>query len=203
MQLSVMMSLARVMVIVMVVVVVEADPEPHHHHHHGGRVAALAFAGGYLAGHHGHHHHHHGHGGGGGCYNCGCGGCGGSCGWCGGSYGKRRKRRSLDGFLEDSKIKNTYEKIAAEDKDECGLRLVCELAQMDPRQLADDEVQILLPYSGSGESDGTVYGNYNEAAWHGQEGRQCHSRYPLCAFTADQIMEEYRNYQQQEKTNKE
>lgn len=36
--------------------------------------------------------------------------------------------------------------IAAEDKDECGLRLVCELAQKDPRELAQDEIQILLPY---------------------------------------------------------
>lgn len=57
--------------------------------------------------------------------------------------------------------------------------------------------------SGSGESDGTVYGNYNEAAWHGQEGHQCHTRYPLCAFTANQIMEEYRKYLQEENTHEE
>ncbi|XP_066967106.1 uncharacterized protein [Macrobrachium rosenbergii] len=152
-------------------------------------VGALAFAGGVVAGKH--HHRHHG----GGCYNCGCGGCGGSCGWCGGSYG-RRKRRSLSTFLEEAEVQKAYERIAHEDKDECGLRLVCELAQKDPRNLADDEIQILLPYRGLGESDGTTYGNYDEAAWHGQEGHICPSQYPKCAFTADQIMEEYRKFVQ-------
>ncbi|KAK3864597.1 hypothetical protein Pcinc_029731 [Petrolisthes cinctipes] len=160
-------------------------------------VGGLAFAGGATAAKHHHRHHHHRHS----CGSCGCGGCGGSCGWCGGHYGKRR-RRSIDfiTFLEDAEIQQAYNKIAVEDKDECGLRLVCELAQKDPRELADDEVQILLPYSGSGESDGTVYGNYDEAAWHGQEGHQCHTRYPLCAFTASQIMEEYRNYNSNNQT---
>ena len=47
---------------------------------------------------------------------------------------------------------------------------------------------------GAGENDGTVYGQYDEAAWHGQEGHQCPEHYPLCAFTARQIMDEYRKY---------
>lgn len=42
--------------------------------------------------------------------------------------------------------KYTFFQISSEDKDQCGLRLVCELAQRDPRDLAEDEVQILLPY---------------------------------------------------------
>ncbi|XP_042874210.1 uncharacterized protein LOC122254551 [Penaeus japonicus] len=165
-----------------------------HGHHHGRPLAigALAFAGGYIAGHH--HQQHHG-GGGGGCYNCGCGGCGGSCGWCGGgSYYGRRRRRSIAEFAEDAKVLEMYNKIASEDKDECGLRLVCELAQKDPRDLAQDEIQILLPYRGAGPSDGSVYGAYDEAAWHGQEGHSCASNYPLCAFTAQQVMHEYRKY---------
>lgn len=41
---------------------------------------------------------------------------------------------------------NDILQIASEDKDQCGLRLVCELAQRDPRDLAEDEVQILLPF---------------------------------------------------------
>ncbi|XP_063858856.1 uncharacterized protein LOC135099984 [Scylla paramamosain] len=167
----------------------------HHHHHHRPGVAALAFVGGYLAGRHNHHHHHHS---GGGCVDCGCGGCGGSCGWCGGDYYGRRRRRSLESFLEDAKITEVYDKIVSEDKDQCGLRLVCELAQQDPRDLANDEVQILLPYKGAGQSDGTVYGQYDEAAWHGQEGHQCAEFYPLCAFTARQIMDEYRKYTQKQ-----
>ena len=36
--------------------------------------------------------------------------------------------------------------IAAEDKDQCALKVVCELAQKDPRKLAEDEITILLPY---------------------------------------------------------
>ncbi|XP_071539966.1 uncharacterized protein [Panulirus ornatus] len=151
-------------------------------------VGALAFTGGVLAAKHHHRHHHNG-----GCSSCGCGGCGGSCGWCGGSYGKRR-RRSLTTFLEDAEIQQAYNKIAVEDKDQCGLRLVCELAQKDPRDLAEDEIQILLPYRGAGESDGTNYGDYDEAAWHGQEGHSCPENYPLCAFTANQVMDEYRKY---------
>ncbi|XP_047470100.1 uncharacterized protein LOC125025858 [Penaeus chinensis] len=154
-------------------------------------AGSLAFAGGVAAAKH-HHHHHHG----GGCHSCGCGGCGSSCGWCGGNYGRRRRRDagSLASFLEDAEIQKAYDKITAEDKDECGLRLVCELAQKDPRELAQDEVQILLPYRGAGPSDGSVYGTYDEAAWHGQEGHSCAASYPLCAFTAQQVMDEYRKY---------
>ncbi|XP_050717003.1 uncharacterized protein LOC126998866 [Eriocheir sinensis] len=169
------------------------QPEPHHyHHHHRPGIGALAFVGGYLAGRRSHHHHHHG-----GCVGCGCGGCGGSCGWCGGGYYGRRRRRSLEDFLGDESIMEAYEKISSEDKDQCGLRLVCELAQSDPRDLAKDEVQILLPYRGAGESDGSVYGQYDEAAWHGQKGHACLEHYPLCAFTAQQIMDEYRKYSQE------
>ncbi|XP_063858850.1 uncharacterized protein LOC135099981 [Scylla paramamosain] len=151
-------------------------------------VGGLAFAGGVAVGKH-HHHHHRRHR----CSTCGCGGCGGNCGWCGGNYGRRR-RRSIASFIENAEVQDVYAKIASEDKDQCGLRLVCELAQQDPRDLADDEVQILLPYKGAGQSDGTVYGQYDEAAWHGQEGHQCAEDYPLCAFTARQIMDEYRKY---------
>ncbi|XP_050716998.1 uncharacterized PE-PGRS family protein PE_PGRS20-like [Eriocheir sinensis] len=125
-----------------------------------------------------------------GCPNCGCGGCGGSCGWCGGNYG--RKKRSIDGLMNSTNVQSLYDAISSEDKDQCGLRLVCELAQRDPRDLAEDEVQILLPYRGAGESDGSMYGQYDEAAWHGQEGHACPEHYPLCAFTAQQIMDEYR-----------
>ncbi|XP_042874211.1 uncharacterized protein LOC122254552 [Penaeus japonicus] len=138
-------------------------------------VGALAFAGGYAIGHHKSHHH-----GGGGCCNS-CGGCG-------------RRRRSIESFLEDPKIQETYKGIAAEDKDECGLRLVCELAQKEPQDLAQDERQILVPYRGAGPSDGSAYGTYDEAAWHGKEGHGCASNYPLCAYTAQQVMEEYRKY---------
>ncbi|XP_047470101.1 uncharacterized protein LOC125025859 [Penaeus chinensis] len=154
-------------------------------------VGALAFTGGVLVAKH-HYQHHHG----GGCSSCGCGGCGGSCGWCGGGggYYGRRRRRSLVAFLDDVEVRLAYNTIAAEDKDECGLRLVCELAQKDPRELAQDEIQILLPYRGAGTSDGSVYGTYDEAAWHGQEGHSCTVSYPLCAFAAQQIMQEYRKY---------
>ncbi|XP_037780655.1 uncharacterized protein LOC119577053 [Penaeus monodon] len=130
-------------------------------------VGALAFAGGFAAGHHKGRHHK------------GC--CG-------------RKHRSIETFLEDPKIQETYKEIAAEDKDECGLRLVCELAQKDPQALVPDEKQILAPYRGAGASDGSAYGAYDEAAWHGKEGRSCAASYPLCAFAAQQIMQEYRKY---------
>ena len=52
----------------------------------------------------------------------------------------------------------------------------------------------LFPYRGAGVSDGSMYGQYDEAAWHGQEGDLCSEQYPLCAFTAKQIMDEYREY---------
>lgn len=38
------------------------------------------------------------------------------------------------------------EQFASQDKDQCGLRLVCELAQKDPNYLTSDETIILLPY---------------------------------------------------------
>ncbi|XP_069941292.1 uncharacterized protein [Cherax quadricarinatus] len=187
-----------VVLVMMVVKVVVSEPcstcYQHHHRRHGGLavVGALVFAGEYELGRHNHNHHDRGED----CYDCGCGGCGDSCGWCGGNYGRRR-RRSIEGFLEDAAIKETYSKIAVEDKDQCGLRLVCELAQKDPRDLAYDEIQILTPYRGAGESDGTTYGNYDEAAWHGQKGDNCPTTYPLCAFTSDQVMAEYRKYAKQ------
>lgn len=48
---------------------------------------------GYAIGHHKSHHHH----GGGGCCNS-CGGCG-------------KKRRSIEAFLEDPKIRETYKEV--------------------------------------------------------------------------------------------
>ncbi|XP_063587324.1 uncharacterized protein LOC134764656 [Penaeus indicus] len=136
-------------------------------------VRGLKSAGKFASKHLGHHHHHYHH---------------------HESSGCRRKGRSIETFLEDPKIQETYKEIAAEDKDECGLRLVCELSQKDPQDLASDEEQILAPYRGAGASDGSAYGAYDEAAWHGKEGRSCAARYPLCAFTAQQVMQEYRIY---------
>ncbi|XP_069189278.1 uncharacterized protein [Procambarus clarkii] len=143
-------------------------------------AAALGFAGGYLAG-----RHHR-------CHHCGCGGCGGGCGWCGGGwYG--RKRRSLDEHIEQDKLEDLYWKIAAQDKDQCGLRLVCELAQKDPNYLTEDEIVLLLPYRGRKESDETTYyGLYDKAVWHGQQGDPCHKLYPLCAFHAPEIMQGFK-----------
>merc|ERR1739842_28210 len=132
-------------------------------------------------------------GGGGGCghggcggYNNGCGGCGGGCGWCGGNhYG--RKRRSLDQVLENNMMEDLYYKISLEDKSQCGLRLVCDLAQKDAQTLTDDEALILLPYRGvSGNDISSYFGGYDSAARNGQEGRQCAELYPSCKRTTSQ-----------------
>ncbi|XP_037780248.1 uncharacterized protein LOC119576675 [Penaeus monodon] len=145
-------------------------------------LGAKAFGGGYGYG--------------GGCYSCGCGGCGGHCGWCGGyyggghghGYGYGRRRRSVDDFVDDELVQSVYRKASEEDAEGCGLRLVCELAQKDPRELAQDEVQILLPFRGLGQSDGSAYGDYDEAAWHGQEGHSCQDQYDECHLSNPQMM---------------
>ncbi|XP_068248845.1 uncharacterized protein [Palaemon carinicauda] len=155
-------------------------------------VGALAFTGGVLLTKHLYkkQRHHHG-----GCHSCSCGGCGGGCGWCGGSYyGRRRRRRSIASLLQEEWVHDVYKVVAESDKDQCGLKLLCELAQRDPRELLSDEVDILLPYSGRGKSDGTIYGDYDEAVWHGQEGHKCPAQFPLCHLTSGQIMAEYREY---------
>ncbi|XP_042241474.1 uncharacterized protein LOC121879052 isoform X1 [Homarus americanus] len=159
-----------------------ADPEPC-----CGRLAAgaLGFAGGYLIGRHRRHRCHRC-----GCGGCGggCGGCGGGCGWCGGGwYG--RKRRSLDEMMEQEKLEDLYWKITSQDNDQCGLRLVCELAQKDPNYLSGDETVLLLPYRGRDESDETTYyGRYDKAVWHGQKGNPCHKMYPTCVLAAPEIL---------------
>ncbi|CAL4099929.1 unnamed protein product [Meganyctiphanes norvegica] len=127
---------------------------------------------------------------------CGFGGCsggwGGGGGWggsCGGCYSccGRKKRGITDGihvhFVED-----LHEKVALEDIDQCGLRLVCELSQKEDHKLTGNEKLIMMPYKGVGLSDGSNFGLYDEAAWHGQEGRECHKLYPLCGFSAPEIM---------------
>ncbi|XP_064118553.1 uncharacterized protein LOC135223727 [Macrobrachium nipponense] len=163
------------------IAVPEAEPEPC-----CGLVAgALGFAGGYLIGRHSHRHR--------GCGGCGCGGCGGGCGWCGGGYYGRR-RRSLDEILEEDVLEDIYWQISNEDQDQCGLKLVCELAQKDPNDLSKEEFMILLPYRGRKEEVTTsYYGLYDQAAWHGQEGHKCHEAFPLCAFTSAQMMLGYKN----------
>ncbi|XP_071540360.1 uncharacterized protein [Panulirus ornatus] len=162
-------ALCAVLLLVVEVVVAEPCCGRHHHHRGGGALVAggLGFVGGFVAGRFSGRHH---------------GGC------CG------RKRRDIHTFLQDPKIIETYKEIAEEDKDQCGKRLVCELAQREFEELVDDEEQILQPYRGDGISDGTIYGDYDEAAWHGQEGHSCAGNYPLCAFTATQVMGEYRKY---------
>ncbi|CAL4099741.1 unnamed protein product, partial [Meganyctiphanes norvegica] len=134
-------------------------------------------------------------GGGGGCGygGCGgggggCGGCGGGCGWCGGRhYG--RKRRSLDQVFENEIMEDLYYKISLEDQSQCGLRLVCDLAQKDARKLTEDEALILLPYRGvSANNINTYFGAYDFAARSGQEGLQCSDLYPLCKKTTQDIM---------------
>ncbi|XP_042883483.1 uncharacterized protein LOC122260326 [Penaeus japonicus] len=169
----------------------DAAAEPWRRCCRGGRfvAGALGFAGGYLLGHH--HHHHHG----GGCGGCGggCGGCGGGCGWCGGGwYG--RKRRSLDEVMNKEVLEDLYWKIAREDEEKCGLRLVCELAQKDPNDLAGDETLLLLPYRGRTENSAALpfFGRYDEAVRHGQEGRRCHQIYASCAFPHVELMARYR-----------
>ncbi|XP_068247414.1 uncharacterized protein [Palaemon carinicauda] len=155
--------------------IAEAQPEPCC----GLVVGALGFAGGYLVGRHSHRHR--------GCGGCGCGGCGGGCGWCGGGYYGRR-RRSLDEILEKDILEDIYWQISNKDQDQCGLKLVCQLAQKDPNELTRDEFLILLPYRGRYEEDASYYGLYDTAAWHGQQGHKCHEEYPLCAFTSVQMM---------------
>jgi len=81
-----------------------------------------------------------------------------------------------------------HRKIASEDTDQCGLKLVCELSQKEDSHLTGHEKLIMLPYKGSQASDGTTFGLYDEAAWHGSEGRECHKLFPLCAFSAPEIM---------------
>ncbi|CAL4105548.1 unnamed protein product [Meganyctiphanes norvegica] len=114
------------------------------------------------------------HGGGGG---CGCHGC------CG------RKKRGIPDIFNKDKVEHYHKKMLADDKNQCGLRLICELAQKDEARITGKEKLVMLPYRGSGASDGSSFGLYDEAAWHGSEGRNCHLLYPLCSFAADHIME--------------
>ncbi|XP_042241473.1 uncharacterized protein LOC121879051 [Homarus americanus] len=141
-----------------------ADPEPC-----CGRLAAgaLGFVGGYAIGRLSHRR----------CHRCG--------------YGRRR--RSLDEIMGSQQLEDLYSKIAAQDKDQCGLRLVCELAQKDPNHLTEDEAIILLPYRGRSESnERTYYGQYDKAVWHGQKGNPCHKLYSLCAYAAPEILVGYK-----------
>ncbi|KAK3878211.1 hypothetical protein Pcinc_017145 [Petrolisthes cinctipes] len=155
-----------------------------------GAAFGLGFVGGLLIGRHRRRWHG---GGGGGCGGGGCGGggggCGGGgCGWCGGcGYG--RKRRSLDEVIDTDQLEEIFFKIAREDKDECGLRLVCELASKESHQLSEDEIIYLLPYRGREESDGkTSFGKYDKAVWHGQKSHPCHKLYSLCPYPATSII---------------
>ncbi|XP_045135262.1 uncharacterized protein LOC123518526 [Portunus trituberculatus] len=144
-----------------------------------GAAGALGFVGGFVIGRavgHRHHHHHH-----------GCGGCGG--GWCGGCG---RRRRSLDEVMGTGKLEEVYRLITSKDKDQCGLRLVCELAQKNQRDLTDSEVTVLLPYWGLEESDEkSYYGRYDKAVWHGQQGTPCKELFPRCMYSANQIMTDF------------
>ncbi|CAL4061477.1 unnamed protein product, partial [Meganyctiphanes norvegica] len=117
---------------------------------------------------------HHGGGGFGG--GCGCAGC------CG------RKKRGIPDELSNELIEELHDKIASDDSDQCGLMLVCELSQKEDHHLTGHEKLVMLPYKGAGASDGTKFGLYDEAVWHGKEGRECHKLYPLCGFSAPEIM---------------
>ncbi|KAK3878210.1 hypothetical protein Pcinc_017144 [Petrolisthes cinctipes] len=168
----------------------QAAAAPHNQRRGGRFVAgALGFIGGFLLGRHSGRRH-------GGCRGCGggCGGCGGGkggCGWCGGGhYG--RKRRSIDEVMEKDALEEMYLKVAEEDVDGCGLRLVCELAQKDPNYLTGHETLLLLPYRGREDSDvGTYFGQYDKAVWHGQKGNPCSELYSLCSYPARSIMAYY------------
>ncbi|XP_042874209.1 uncharacterized protein LOC122254550 [Penaeus japonicus] len=187
------MRMRAVISVALLAALVEAAPAPEPGV--GAVLGALAFGGGLLLGAKA---FGGGYGYGGGCYSCGCGGCGGHCGWCGGGgyygggyghgYGYGRRRRSVDDFLEDELVQSVFRKASEEDDERCGLRLVCELAQKDPRDLTPEEIQILLPFRGLGESDGSAYGDYDEAAWHGQEGHECQGQYEECQFNSGQMM---------------
>ncbi|XP_042238545.1 atypical protein kinase C-like isoform X3 [Homarus americanus] len=64
----------------------------------------------------------------------------------------------------------------------------------DQRAIENIDQSEFEGFEGAGESDGTIYGDYDEAAWHGQEGHPCPINYLLCAFTAHKVMDEYRKY---------
>ncbi|CAL4061473.1 unnamed protein product, partial [Meganyctiphanes norvegica] len=122
-----------------------------------------------AAAHHNRHHHHGG---------CGCHSC------CG------RKKRGIPDGANATLIEELYTQVASLDEDQCGLRLICELAQKGDHQLTGREKLVMLPYSGESAHDGSKFGLYDEAVWHGQEERECHAVYPLCAFSASHIMEQ-------------
>ncbi|CAL4061471.1 unnamed protein product, partial [Meganyctiphanes norvegica] len=99
------------------------------------------------------------------------------------------KRGTTDG-ANTTIFEELYTKVANLDEDQCGLRLICELAQKRNHQLTGKEKLVMLPYSGESAHDGSKFGLYDEAVWHGQEERECHVVYPLCTFSASLIMEQ-------------
>ena len=52
----------------------------------------------------------------------------------------------------------------------------------------------ILIFRGTGPTNGSIFGSYDEAVWHGQEGHDCSENYYKCNSTAQKMMQEFKNH---------
>ncbi|XP_063597123.1 uncharacterized protein LOC134773805 [Penaeus indicus] len=99
-----------------------------------------------------------------------------------------RGRRSLE-TLEAPEFETILDETAKVDTKHCGRKLLCVAAGQErtPSPLLR---ALLKPFAGQGPSNGTVYGDYDEAVWRGLTGQDC-SHYTLCEYDAAEILSVY------------
>ncbi|XP_037089459.1 uncharacterized protein LOC119109807 [Pollicipes pollicipes] len=130
----------------------------------------------------------------GGYYN---GGYGGYNGYSPGYYQPQyyRRRRSTTGTGE---VEQDFEKIMGQDKDQCGMRVVCELeAQAALGDDVDDFGKLIISLFGSNPAPvptsalDTARGRYNYAAYIGSKSdpETCAELYSTCQFSSKSILQ--------------
>ncbi|XP_047492351.1 uncharacterized protein LOC125041439 [Penaeus chinensis] len=99
-----------------------------------------------------------------------------------------RGRRSLE-VLEAPEFETILDETAKVDTKHCGRKLLCAAARQE-RATSPLLQALLKPFAGQGLSNGTVYGDYDEAVWRGLSGQDC-SHYTLCEYDPAELLGVY------------
>ncbi|XP_027210437.2 uncharacterized protein [Penaeus vannamei] len=100
-----------------------------------------------------------------------------------------RGRRSLEG-LEAPDFENILDETAKVDTKHCGRKLLCVASSPEWKGSSPLLQALLRPFSGEGPSNGTVYGDYDEAVWRGSTSQDC-AHYTLCEYDPEVLLGVY------------
>nr|XP_027210437.1 uncharacterized protein LOC113803812 [Penaeus vannamei] len=100
------------------------------------------------------------------------------------------QRPEESGGLGGSRFREILDETAKVDTKHCGRKLLCVASSPEWKGSSPLLQALLRPFSGEGPSNGTVYGDYDEAVWRGSTSQDC-AHYTLCEYDPEVLLGVY------------